>query len=357
MSGDNQEEDQKTEDPSERKLEQAREKGQVPISREVANWFFILTSCVLILIVLPYTARALNNIMVGFIAVPDQILMTDGALKKLATHLVMQTAPIVALPLIIMFIVLIVVALMQVGSSLSLQSLKPKMSRLSPKEGIKKVFSKKAIVEFIKTVVKTCILFTSAYMLFRNHAGEVKNWVGLTMRQMMNVFEGLLLKLFLMILVILFFLGILDYLYQRYTHKKGLKMTKQEVRDEHKDIDGNPEIKQRLRRLRMERARNRMMQDVPKAAVVITNPTHYSIALAWDPDTMNAPQVVAKGQDFIALKIREIAKEHKVPIIENAPIARALFSSVEINEEIPAEYYKAVADIIRLVMKLKEQKF
>lgn len=358
MSGeDDKEEDQKTEEPSERRLEQAREKGQVPISREVGNWFFILTCCFLILVVLPYTARSLQSMMVQFISVPDQMVVSQDSLKRLAVHLVTTIAPIVAIPLVIMLVVLVSVALMQVGSSLSLQSLKPKMSRLSPKQGLKKVFSKNAIVEFLKTVIKTCILFITAFLLFRNHAGEVKNWIGLTMRQMMNVFEGLLLKLFLMLLIILFFLGLLDYLYQRHTHRKGLRMTKQEVRDEHKDIDGDPAIKQRIRRLRMERSRNRMMQDVPNATVVITNPTHYSIALAWDPDTMNAPRVVAKGQDFIALKIREVAKDNNVPVVENPPVARALFSMVDIDQEIPAEYYKAVADIIRLVMKMKEQRF
>ncbi|MES2252091.1 MAG: flagellar biosynthesis protein FlhB [Pseudomonadota bacterium] len=358
MSDDNdQDVEQKTEDPSERRLEQAREKGQVPVSREVVNWFFILTCCIVMLYLLPYMARSLMGVMQPFLAVPDQMLTDHDSFKKLGNHLFTHVAPIVALPLITMFFVLIAVGFLQVGKSLSLKSLKPKFSRLSPKQGIKKIFSTNAVVEFIKTVFKTCILFVSAFILFRGHASEIKNWVGLTFRQMLNIFEGLLLKLFIMILVILFFLGILDYLYQRYQHTKGLRMTKQEVKEEHKDIEGDPAIKQRIRRLRMERSRNRMMQDVPTATVIITNPTHFSIALAWDPDTMDAPRVVAKGQDFVALKIREIAKENNVPIVENPPVARALFNSAEINQEIPSEYYKAVADIIRLVMKLKDQRF
>lgn len=358
MSGENdQDEDQKTESPTERRLEQAREKGQVPISREIINWFFILTSCVIMLGILPYMARSLMGIMQPFLSVPDQMILDHDSLKKMGHHLFTNIAPIVAFPMLVIFIVLIIVGFAQVGKSLSLTSLKPKMNRLSPKQGIKKVFSKNAVVEFIKTVFKTCILFVAAFWLFRGHAGEIKNWTGLTFRQMFNTFEGLLFKLFMMILIILFFLGLLDYLYQRYQHTKGLRMTKQEVKEEYKDIEGDPAIKQRIRRLRMERSRNRMMKDVPTATVVVTNPTHYSVALTWDPDTMDAPKVVAKGQDFVALKIREIAKENNVPIIENPPVARALFNEVEISQDIPSEYYKAVADIIRLVMKLKGNQF
>lgn len=355
--GNDQDEDQKTESPTERRLEQAREKGQVPVSREIINWFFILTSCVIMLGILPYVARKLMGVMQPFLAVPDQMILEHDSLKKMGRHLFTNIAPIVGFPLFVMFIVLVIVGFMQVGKSLSLASLKPKMNRLSPKQGIKKIFSKNAVVEFLKTVFKTCILFVASFLLFRGHAEEIKNWTGLTFRQMFNAFEELLFKLFMMILIILFFLGLLDYIYQRYQHIKGLRMTKQEVKEEYKDIEGDPMIKQRIRRLRMERSRNRMMQDVPSATVVVTNPTHYSVALTWDPDTMDAPKVVAKGQDFVALKIREIAKEHDVPIIENPPVARALFNDVEISQDIPSEHYKAVADIIRLVMKLKGNRF
>ncbi|MES2608547.1 MAG: flagellar biosynthesis protein FlhB [Pseudomonadota bacterium] len=355
--GNDNDEDQKTEAPTERKLEQAREKGQVPISKEIINWFFILTSCVVMLGILPYMARSLMGVMQPFLSAPDQMILDHDSLKKLGKHLFTNIAPIVAFPLVIMFVVLIIVGFMQVGTSLSLSSLKPKMSRLSLKQGVKKIFSKNAVVEFLKTVFKTVILFAATFWLFSGHSPEIKNWTGLTFRQMFNMFEKLLFKLFMMILVILFFLGLLDYLYQRYQHTKGLRMTKQEVKEEHKDIEGDPAIKQRIRRLRMERSRNRMMKDVPTATVVITNPTHYSVALAWDPDTMDAPKVVAKGQDFVALKIREVAKEHNVPIIENPPVARALFNEVEISQDIPSEYYKAIADIIRLVMKLKSNRF
>ena len=201
MSDDNdQDVDQKTEEPSERRLEQARERGQVPISREVINWFFILTSCVVMLGILPYMARRLIGVMQPFLSMPDQLIVDHDSLKKLGSNLFKHVAPIVALPLLTMFIALIVVGFLQVGKSISLASLKPKMSRLSLKQGIKKIFSKNAVVEFIKTVFKTCILFVTAFMLFRGHASEVKNWTGLNFRQMLKVFEGLLLKLFIMIL-------------------------------------------------------------------------------------------------------------------------------------------------------------
>ncbi len=358
MSDDNeQDDDQKTEEPSERRLEQAQEKGQVPVSKEIVNWFFILTSAVIMIGIAPYIAKKLVNIFLPFVIAPEQFLMDPNALQRLAQHITWSVAPLVALPLCVMFIVLIGIGVLQVGKGFAVASLKPKMSRLSPKQGIKKIFSVQAIVEFIKVLLKTAVLCVSIYLIFKNHVYDIKNWTHLTMQQMMLIFEQLLLKLFALVLVILFFLGIGDYLYQRYQHHKKLRMTKQEVKEEFKDIEGDPVIKQRIRQLRADRSRNRMMQDVETATVVVTNPTHFSVALAWDPETMSAPRVVAKGQDFIALKIREIAKNKNIPVIENPPVARALFSRVDLNQEIPPDYYKAVADIIRLVTKLKGQQF
>jgi flagellar biosynthetic protein FlhB len=357
MAEDDKDQDQKTEEPSQRRLEQSREKGQTFISKEVMNWFFMGSCAVVLIWVLPFTASGMMNVLTPFLAAPDQMILAPDGLHRLSRHMFTQIAPKVALPLLVLFIVIIIISVLQVGSSISLKSLTPKMSRISIKQGLKKIFSKNAVMEFLKTVLKAIILIVSLYFLFKNHVFEIKTWTHLTLRQTLNVGDKLIFKLFLTILIILFFLAALDYIYQRYEFMKNLRMTKQEVKEEHKESDGDPAIKQRIRQLRMERSRNRMMQNIPTATVVITNPTHYSVALTYDHETMDAPRVVAKGQDHLALLIRERAKQFDIPIIENAPIARSLYSRVDLDKEIPEDTYRAVADIIRFVQELKNQRF
>jgi flagellar biosynthetic protein FlhB len=349
--------DQKTEEPTERQLEQAREKGQVPVSRELINLVLMGTSGIIILYISPYITRRLFNDILPFIAFPDQMNVEGSSLKRSLSHLVFSVLGLMAIPLGLLFTVVIGTGILQVGSSLSFETLTPKLSRLSIKNGLQKIFSKKALFEFIKTIFKTSILFVSIYLIFKDHFWEAPTWAGFSFHDVYSIFHSLLFKLFGALLLILTALSMVDYLYQRFQFRKDLRMTKQELKDEYKEAEGDPVIKQRLRKLRNERIRKRMMATIPEATVIITNPTHYSVALKWISKEMNAPVVVAKGKDLIALKIREIAQEHAIPIIENPPVARALFDSVEIDQEIPSEYYKAVADIIRLVMKLKARRF
>ncbi len=231
------------------------------------------------------------------------------------------------------------------------------MNRLSIKKGMEKIFSKQALVEFIKTLVKSIVLVFVVALLFKNNTKEIKTWTSLTISRTLSITEGLILKIFILLIILFFVISAGDYLYQYFQFMKKMKMTKQEVKDEHKETEGDPEIKQRIRRLRQERANNKMMANLPNATVVITNPTHFSVALQFNEETLDAPRVIAKGQDHMALLIRKIAKSHDIPIIENPPIARDLFARVDINQEIPEDSYKAVAEIIRFVLKLKNQPF
>ncbi len=238
----------------------------------------------------------------------------------------------------------------------SAEPLIPDFSRISPATGLSRMFSWRSLVELGKGLIKIAIIgFAAAYTVLPQVAhirqladSEISNTVFFTWQ----IVKDMLLA----ICIIMFFIAILDYAYQRFTYIQGLRMSKQEIKEEFKQQEGDPAVKQRIRQVRMERARRRMMSAVPGADVIVTNPTHYAVALQYDSSVMRAPKLVAKGIDNIALKIREIAQEHDIPIVENPPLAQALYASVDLDREIPADHYKAVAEVIGYVYKLKGRK-
>jgi flagellar biosynthetic protein FlhB len=229
--------------------------------------------------------------------------------------------------------------------------IKPDWSKVSPVKGWERLFSKRALVEFVKGVMKLALVSAVAYIVMKPYFGQIDHMVGLPMELLMLEMKTLTMRLMIGILVVLLVIAVMDVVYQRYEHMKRMRMTKQELKDEYRQSEGDPQVKAKLRQLRAERARRRMMQNVPRSDVVITNPTHYSIALEYKPEVMDAPVCVAKGTDAVALRIREIAREHKIIIYENVPLARSLYDVVEIDEMIPPEQYKAVAEVISFVFK------
>jgi flagellar biosynthetic protein FlhB len=211
-------------------------------------------------------------------------------------------------------------------------------------------------MEFVKGIVKLMVISFAGIVVLMPYFDGLEHFVGLDFGQAMDDMRTLFLRMMVAVLTVLFVLAIMDYLYQRYDFMQKMRMSKQELKEEFKQTEGDPQVKARLRQLREQKARQRMMQAVPEADVVITNPTHYAVALKYDSKAMDAPQMVAKGADLVAQKIRELAKEHKVPVVENAPLARALYDSMEIEQTIPAEHYKAVAEVISYVFRLKGKK-
>jgi flagellar biosynthetic protein FlhB len=230
--------------------------------------------------------------------------------------------------------------------------IKPKWSKLNPVSGFLRTFSKQSLVEFLKTLAKLCLVVGIGASIAWPHASGIERLVGADLVSMGAAANDIVYAMLVPIAMLVGALALFDFVWQRFSFTKRMRMSKQEVKDEHKESDGDPKIKAKIRGLQMQRARSRMMANVPKASVIITNPTHYAVALQYDHGAMNAPVVVAKGVDTLALKIREIAGEHRIPLVENRPLARALYASAEIDHPIPVEHYAAVAEVISYVLKI-----
>jgi len=244
--------------------------------------------------------------------------------------------------------------LIQIGGlRFSTHPLIPKFSKLSPLKGFGRIFSKNTVMELFKSLFKVGIISILSYFTIKSHWNEIPPLMGLGVGQILSFMGFVALEIIFQILLIMIFLSLIDFAFQRFTYRENLRMTKQEVKEERKETDGNPQIKQRIRTAQMEMARKRMMAAVPDADVVVTNPTHISIAIKYDPEKTSAPLVVAKGVGPIAMRIREIARENGVPLVEDKPLARTLNKTVEIGQLIPASLYKAVAEILAYVYKLK----
>ena len=351
MSGEDK--DQKTEQPTQKKLDDARKKGQVALSRELNHWFMMIGATALVMSLAPAMFSRLAKMMTVFIGSAHALPTGQGGIGTVLTGALGETVMTLLVPIGALLAAAVASTMLQTRGVLSFQSLKPKFEKIMPQSGLKRLFGPKALVEFAKTlfvVIALCIVMT---MLLKPAFGSIDRYIGLDMLFVLSGTQSLTLKLLSAVLAVITLTAVLDYGWQKFQFIKNLRMTKQEIKEEYKQTEGDPHIKGRLRQLRMEKARKRMMAQVPKADVVITNPTHYAVALKYDPKTMNAPVVLAKGADAIAFKIREVAKQHEIPVLENPPLARGLYATAELDEEIPVEHFKAVAEVISYVFKLK----
>ena len=348
-----QDQDQKTEQPTAGRLQRAREQGQVPISRELNHWFLIGTGALILLALAPHMARTLVEDLRNFIAKPEQVPDDAGSLEGLFIHTIMHAGFVIALPLVLLMVAAVAGPLLQAGFLISADPLTPKWAKISPMAGFHRIFSRRALIEFLKNLTKLAIIATVALMLVKPTLPSIEHLIEMEPGQIIGEIRHLVLRLCLGILSTLTVIMLVDIIYQRFAFIARLRMTRQEVKEESRQSEGDPLIKQRIRQIRIQRARTRMMANVPKADVVITNPTHFAVALQYDPLKMTAPLCVAKGQDLIALKIREVAGENEVAIVENVALARALFPVVDIDKEIPPEHYKAVAEVISYVFRLR----
>jgi flagellar biosynthetic protein FlhB len=344
----------KSEEPTEKRLRESREKGQIARSRELNTLAIMLAGAGGLLAFGGSLGSALLSIMSGNFSLSREVIMDERSMMiwLLASGKVAVDA---VLPLFLALLIASIVGPIALGGWLfSAKAMAPKMSRMNPLAGLKRMFSTKALVELLKALAKfTLVLAVALAVLSANvddllamaheplqsailHAAQVVGWSALWMAC------GLVL------------IAAVDVPFQLWDNKQKLMMTKQEVRDEYKDSEGKPEVKQRIRQLQREMAERRMMQAVPQADVVITNPTHFAVALKYDPSKGNAPVLLAKGGDFTALKIREIAQEHKVMLLESPALARAVFYSTELDQEIPAGLYLAVAQVLAYVYQIRQ---
>ncbi|WP_336082068.1 flagellar biosynthesis protein FlhB [Thalassospira sp. CH_XMU1448-2] len=347
---------QKTEDPTSKKLEDARKKGQVPVSKEVGNFMLLFGGGLVILMMGPTMAQGVRDLAVGFIEHPHMLDVSNAGIPLLFKDVILGMLLVLGIPFVLLVFFAAAGHIMQNGIIVATERIEPKPDKLNPLNGLKNQFSLKTLVEFVKNVSKIVLVGVVLTLVIMPEMLDIELYpqmsLGLTLERLYDMIVILLIATISLTAVI----AGLDFAYQRYEFNKQMKMSKQEIKDEYKQTEGSPEIKAKVRQIRMERAQKRMMSNVPKADVVITNPTHYAVALQYDVGAMAAPVCVAKGQDNIALKIREVAEEHKITIMENPPVARALFATVEVDQEIPPEHYKAVAEIISFVFRQKGKK-
>lgn len=353
MSDEEQDDSSKTEDPTPKKLEEARKKGQVPLSREINNWVMITAGTLVILSMGPGMLKDMSGVFRTYIEMSHSFPEMPGGMQFAVTEGLMEIFKILALPFLLLMMAAFIGPFAQVGPLFAPETIKPDISKVSPTKGFARLFSKKSLMEFVKGILKIGIVSVVGIIILKPFFGGVEHMVGLPIVTALDETKAIVSRLLIGILVVLFIVAVLDLLYQRHEHMTKMRMTKQELKDEYRQSEGDPHVKAKLRQLRQQKAQQRMMQAVPDADVVITNPTHYAVALKYDPAENEAPIVVAKGVDDLAMRIRETARDHNVIILPNPPLARVLFDTVEVDQSVPAEHYKAVAEIISYVFRMK----
>jgi flagellar biosynthetic protein FlhB len=346
---------EKTEKATPKKRKEAREKGQVARSMEIPGAFVMLSTFAGLMMFAGYFKEQLYRLF----TVPFRDYMNWSVTTEtvgiifgyLTIQALMMLAPLFLIALAAAFITNYV----QFGLLLTGHPLMPKFSKLNPIEGAKRIFSLRAAIEFLKSMFKMLVI---GFLVFSTLWNEKEKLISLSRLPLENVFAyaaDLTVTLGIQVAACLAVLAIFDYMYQKYDFEKNLRMSKQDIKDEYKKTEGDPLIKSKIRERQRRMAMQRMMQEVPKADVVITNPTHYAVALRYDPKEMDAPKVIAKGQDYVALKIKELARKHGIVTMENKPLAQALYHQVEIGQTIPTELFQAVAEVLAYVYRLKKK--
>lgn len=347
------EENEKTEEPTQKRLEEALKRGDVVKSQEVNTWFVMGAATLVLMVFSGSMTASLSTTMRGLIANSFQIRTDGPALPALFQKIGLEMMAAVALPFLVLMLAALGGNLVQHKLVWTYQTLAPKLSKISPLSGLKRLFSAQSLANFAKGLVKVILVGVVLTVLMWPDRTRMEGLVRTDPAALLPLMQTLVLKMMGAVVAMLAIMAAADYLFQYRQWHQRQKMSLQEVKEEFKNTEGDPAVKGRLKQLRQQRMKKRMMAAVPKASVVITNPTHYAVALQYERG-MPAPICVAKGMDALALKIREIADEHSIPIVENPPLARALHATVEIDQEIPPEHYKAVAEVIGYVMKLRQ---
>lgn len=350
-----QDQSDRTEEPTQRKLEEAINKGNVAKSQEISTLFVLGGFALATMLVAPSSAGILVEGLTAFLRNAHQVPSDGAGILAAARHAGLVMIAALAVP----FVVFIFAGLMGAGLQhrplWATEMLLPKLERISPISGFKRIFGADALVNFLKGLFKIAIVGAIAAIVLWGEREKMEGLVTLDPRLMAPVISAISLKLLGAIIALFFFVAVADAIYQRFAWLKRQRMSRREIKEEFKQSEGSPEIRAKQRQIRMERARRRMMEAVPSATVVITNPTHYAVALKYEPG-MTAPVCVAKGVDALALRIRERAREHDVPIVENPPLARALHASVELDAQIPVDHFAAVAEVIGYVLRLRRRR-
>lgn len=350
---------EKTEPATAKKLREAREDGKVVKSKELTAAFDLIILFLVLKIFVSFVGNRLMNSFVDIYGrIPDFVRenavdVTEKSVAALMSDALIQIL-IVCVPFFAFgFVVTALISVIQVGWKVTGKPLQPKFDKFNPINGFKRIFSKDSIFELIKSILKIFVIIYVAYTSIRGNAQDIFILYEIPLMQAIMLCGTVIINAGLKISLVYLVIGLADFIYQKYRFNEDMKMTKQEVKDEYKNTEGDPQIKGRQRRKMQEVSQKRMMQDVPKADVVITNPTHFAVALKYEAEVSSAPVVLAKGEDYLAQKIKEVARENKIEIVENKPLARMLYHNVDVGAEIPPELYQAVAEVLAAVYKAK----
>lgn len=339
---------QQTEQPTQQRLEKARKDGQIALSKEVSHFALICSLLLIGVYLLPKTFKTLAEVMTFYLSFSSQIPIEN--FKTSIMQGLEKVALSFALPIGVLVLFALGIGFSQTGFVLNKKSMQPKLENVSPMKGFKKIFGVKALMEFFKNVIKLLIIIYITYLVMRPEFYKLYGITSLTISGLLTELSEQMMHFLWILMAVIGSVALLDYGYQKFMFLRNLRMSRQEIKDEFKDTEGDPHVKGKQKQLRQERSRQRMISDVPTATVVITNPTHYAVALKYEIDEMDVPVVVAKGIDAVALRIKEVAEEADVKIVENPPLARALYANLEIGDDVPTEYYEVVARVIRFVL-------
>jgi flagellar biosynthetic protein FlhB len=342
---------ERSEDPTQKRLDEALKRGDVVKSQEVNTWFVIAGAALLLMAFSGSMGSGLTTTMRGLVANSYAIRVDGRGFLDTMSKIGLEVLAAVALPLLLLALAAAAGSLIQHRLVWSAESLAPKLSKISPAAGLGRLFSKQALANFVKGLIKLTLIGAIMTGLLWPERKRLESLVAVDPAGILPVTQSLSLDLLGAVVAVLALIAAADYLFQYRQWFERQKMSQRELKEEFKQSEGDPAIKAKIRQIRQMRMKKRMMAAVPQASVVITNPTHFAVALQYERG-MNAPLCVAKGVDSLARKIREVAEEHGIPIVENPPLARALHGTVEIDEEIPAEHYQAVAEVIGYVMRL-----
>jgi flagellar biosynthetic protein FlhB len=348
--------DDKTEEPTPRKLEQAREKGDIIYTPEVGAALSLLAVTGIVAFLSGPLAIAMSRDFIGFLSMPDQFSTDPRALQSIGVSVMLKVALILGMSMLALMVAGIASRYLQDQPTFTAKRLEPKLDKLDPIKGFGRVFGQQAFATFLKSLAKFVVVAAIMAWVMWPHDSSIENMALLDPAALLPFIKDRAVSMLIAFACAAGLIGIVDYVFTRQSYMKRQRMSRREIKDEHRQQEGDPMVKARLRAIRQQKSRQRMMSQVPNASVIITNPTHYAIALRYEQGQDSAPMCLAKGVDDVALKIREVAKEHDVPIIEDPPLARALFATADIDEPIPREHYEAVAKIIGVIMRLAKRR-
>ncbi|MDH4469159.1 MAG: flagellar biosynthesis protein FlhB [Bacteriovoracaceae bacterium] len=355
MAGEDQDNQDKTEDPSQYRLEKSKEKGDVVSSKDLSGIMIVGAAVGTLMFAGTFMLDEIWSMTERILALNLDTVYQQKEIITFMNEVIYSFLKIISPLFLIVMIVSFLSQVMQIGVVYAPDLISMKLERINPQTGFGRIFSSKSLFEFFKGLIKFVLVFGVTYMVLNKSVFQLNGMINSEISSSLIFMKAIVFRLFVGVLITLVIIALIDFTYEKWAYLQRMKMSKHEMKEELKEREGSPEIRSRIKSVQREMAKKRMMKDLPKADVVVTNPTHFSVALKYNRDSMVAPIVIAKGADHLAFQIREIAKKNDIPLVENVMLARTLYSTVKVGESVPRDLYKAVAEVLAFVYKLKKR--